>query len=213
MTGKDIPVDGPQRNGNVFVAVTISSQYPAEHRLAVTHEVEVDISKDGGKETTVEFLDPSELLGSITERHEPEEGEEEEAEEVTALLPATEEIEEEKIEEEELEEEDLVEQGQDDEEEEQWGDESDEVEEAEEAEEAEKHIYVANVESGYDVSEQLQAMNEVELAISEGFIEQNSLLHGISAFRFAHILTIQSFFIKNTKVFTCSATIYQYFMF
>ena len=204
MTGKDIPVDGPQRNGNVFVAVTISSQYPAEHRLAVTHEVEVDISKDGEKETTVEFLDPSELLGSITERHEPEEGEEEEAEEVTALLPATEEIEEDKIEEEELEEEDLVEQGQDDEEEEQWGDESDEVEGAEDAE---KHIYVANVESGYDVSEQLQAMNEVELAISEGFIEQNSLLHGILAFRFAHSLTIQSFSMKNIRVFTCSATI------
>ncbi|XP_063675086.1 titin-like isoform X14 [Bolinopsis microptera] len=156
VTGKDIPVDGPQRDGNVFVAVTISSQYPAEHRLAVTHEVDVDISEDGEKETTVEFLDPSELLGSITERHEPEEGKEEE--EVTELLLPTEEIEEE-----ELEEEDLVEQGQEDEE--QWEDELDEVEEAEDAE---KHIYVADVESGYDVSEQLQAMNEVELAISEG---------------------------------------------
>ena len=143
MTGDDIPVDGTKQDEDVFVGVTIS--YPSEHQLAITTEVEPEIHTVEEKEATVEFLDPTELLGSVEQdgREVDERVEEPEVE------PETENV----LEEDVGEETSVGAEGPGDE---------------------EKHIYVANIESDYDVSQQLQAMNEVELAISEGFIERNS---------------------------------------
>ena len=145
------------------MGVTIS--YPSEHQLAVSTEVEPDQPLDGeenvtaetekeetvgeDKETTVEFLDPAHLVHSAEQEDSVKE-QEDVKEETNSVLEPEEDVEG------EAEEEGIVENdGEDD----------------------EKRIYVATVESDYDVSEQLKAMNDVELAISEGFIEQDSYLH------------------------------------
>ena len=175
MTGNDIPVDGQQqRKEDVFVGVTIS--YPSEHQLAVSTEVQPEVQPevepevepdqplDGGenvtaetekeatvgqdKETTVEFLDPADVVYPIDKEDSVKGQEDDVEEEINSVLEP---------------EEDGV--G-----EEEGTDEND-------GEDDEKRIYVATVESDYDVSEQLKAMNDVELAISEGFIEQDSYLH------------------------------------
>ena len=161
------------------MGVTIS--FPSDHQLAVSTEVESDKPLDRDEEVDAETIDkPSLTVGEKTmDKPSLTVGEEKEAS--VEFLSPTDSVD--PVKQEDSVEENVEVEGNIDsvseprEVTEDVG--VEEITDETEGVDNEKHIYVATFESDYDVSEQLKAMNDVELAISEGFIEQDSYLHAV----------------------------------